>query len=128
MLYDFFAMTYFGLLDLGMIIHHSLPIIGFYSAIINNTPLNLLLPMILWFEVSNPSMHLRMIIKYCGFRYTLLYEFLEIQYIVFYMIGRLLMGTIAEFRILICPEFNYIIYLSAIGLALFSYYYIFRMI
>ena len=126
-LYDFVAMAYFGLLDAGMIIHHSIGVIGFYVALISNTPLNLLISLIFWFEVSNPAMHLRMILKYIGLRYTLMYESLEVSYIITYVLGRLGMGTLTKYKIFMCDDYSIIIKILCVGLAFFSYFYIARM-
>ena len=92
-LYDFIAMGYFGLLDAGMIIHHSIAVIGLYITLISDSSANHLVALVFWFEVSNPAMHLRMILKYVGLRYTRIYEALEISYILTYIVGRLIMGT-----------------------------------
>ena len=44
---------------------------------------------IFWGEFSNPAMHLRIIVKQLGLRYTNLYESLELIYISLYTYGRL---------------------------------------
>ena len=79
--YDLVAMAYFGLLDRGMLLHHSMCVFGFAAAIIENTGLSFTLMGLFVAEVSNPIMHVRMVIKHLGKRYTKSYEYCEVTYI-----------------------------------------------
>ena len=74
-------MAYFGLLDRSMLIHHLICVFGFsYPVYVGKAAHHPILGLFIA-EVSNPSMHCRMILKNMGLRYTKAYEILEISYI-----------------------------------------------
>ena len=43
-------------------------------------------------EVSNPAMHMRIMLKHIGLRYTRAYEIAEFCYFVMFFIGRMVIG------------------------------------
>ena len=79
--YDLIAMTYYKLLDGSMLLHHLMCIFGMYTSIQQGYSLNYVVSATFVLEISNPVMHLRLIIKHLGLRYTKLYEILELSYI-----------------------------------------------
>jgi len=85
---DAIACTNFGLADGGLYLHHSLAIGGYVSGILATYGATDGIWGIFYAEISNLPMHLRAIVKNLGFRYTRLYETLEIIYIVVYSIAR----------------------------------------
>ena len=87
-IFDFFAMAYFNLLDVDMTIHHILAVLLFTGAISTGGGANLFLIALGVGEISNPAMHLRMMVKDLGMRYTRTYEVLEIIYFITFLFGR----------------------------------------
>ena len=56
-------------------------------------------------ELSNPAMHLRMIVKDIGWKYTRLYEVLEIAYFITFLFGRQVFLNPAIWNVVVtCPE------------------------
>lgn len=98
--YDFVAMAALGLLEWGMSIHHLLCLSMGYIAIIEDVSLNYLVTVLFISEISNPCMHIRIIIKHLGMRYTKLYECLEISYILLYIYGRIFLGSSINIKII----------------------------
>ena len=121
-------MTYLGLLDSGMFIHHTLTIIGAYTGLVLGTSCSYIVLATYVLEISNPVMHLRTIIRHFGMRYTKSYEVLELLYVMLYIYGRVILGTSVVIRTVTCSENNYFVKIVAVGLALQSYFYIKRMI
>ena len=80
-LYDFCAMAYFGILDLDMTIHHMMCVFGMYSALLAGDSAFSPISGLFVTEISNPIMHVRMVIKHLGKRYTKAYEIAELSYI-----------------------------------------------
>ena len=81
-------MAYFKLLDIDMTIHHILAVLLFIGAIGTGGGTNLFLVSLGFGEISNPAMHLRIMVKNLGMRYTRTYEVLEITYFITFMFGR----------------------------------------
>ena len=61
-------------------------------------------------------MHVRLILKNMGLRYTKMYELLEITYIVLYMYGRLFVGTSVMIKTIMCTQNPYFVQIAAVGL------------
>ena len=79
--YDLVAMAYFGLLDAGMFIHHNMCVMGMSIALAQGISTNYIVLGLFVAEISNPAMHVRMVVKHLGMRYTKLYEVSELTYI-----------------------------------------------
>lgn len=79
--YDFMAMAYFGLLDISMSIHHFICMFGMAYCVISDIAANTLIAALFVSEISNPAMHIRMVLKYLNLRYTKAYESAELMYI-----------------------------------------------
>lgn len=80
-LYDFFAMAYLRILDFDMTIHHMMCVMGMYSCLLlGDTGFSPISGLFVT-EISNPIMHVRMVIKHLGKRYTKAYELAELSYI-----------------------------------------------
>jgi len=82
------ACMYYGLVDFGLVLHHGMVMIGYSSALFQQYGATEALIGLFFAEVSNFPMHLRMIVKQFGLRYTRLYEVLELIYMATYMISR----------------------------------------
>ena len=93
MLYDFFAMTYYGLLDKAMTFHHWICIIGMSYPLTYGMSANYIVMGMFVAEVSNPAMNIKIILRLYGFRYTKAYETAELAFLVIYIFGRILNGT-----------------------------------
>lgn len=75
------ACLIFGLADGGLVLHHSLCVLGFGSALILDYGAIDSLGGLFVAEVSNFPMHLRVIFRNFGLRYTQSYEFFENLYL-----------------------------------------------
>ena len=73
-IYDFFACVYFRLADGGLVLHHSLCVLGYSSALIQGYGAIDSIGGLFVAEVSNFPMHLRVIFRNFGLRYTRVYE------------------------------------------------------
>ena len=91
--YDFLSMAWFGLLDLDMTIHHLLCIIGMIYTLSLGKGANYIVAGLFVAEVSNPAMHMRIMLKHIGLRYARAYEVAEFCYFVFFFIGRIITGV-----------------------------------
>lgn len=79
--YDLVAMIYLRICDRSMFIHHTLCISGLISGLVTGFAGEILVCSLFLTEISNPPMHLRVIFKHLGLRYTKAYESAEIIYI-----------------------------------------------
>ncbi len=80
-LYDFIAMAYYGILDKSMTIHHNICIFGMTMVVLTGQSANSLVSAAFVAEISNPPMHIRMMLKHLNKRYTKAYECAELSYI-----------------------------------------------
>lgn len=126
--YDTLAMYYYDLLDSPMLFHHSICCLGFYLSLCFNASAPEILAGMYISEVSNPVMHFRLIIRNLGYRHTAIYESCEYSYILLYIYYRLLKGIFIVYDTVACPVGHPIIKLIAIGMAVQSYFYVFRMV
>lgn len=78
--YDLLVMAYFRILDMTMTIHHSICITGMTIALITGNSGDVLIACLMHTEISNPAMHIRMVLKHLGKRYTKAYETSEVTY------------------------------------------------
>lgn len=88
MVYDTVACFYYGLWDSGLVIHHSLCLMGFGFALWFNYGAIDSVGGLFVAEVSNFPMHLRVIFRNFGLRYTKAYEYSENTYLCSYIIAR----------------------------------------
>lgn len=80
-LYDLIAMAYLGICDRSMFIHHLICIIGLSSGLWTGHAADILVGALFLTEISNPCMHVRVVLKHLGLRYTKAYETAELSYI-----------------------------------------------
>ena len=73
-------MAYLGILDRSMTIHHMICTSGLACSLLTNSSAHILIGAIFLTEISNPSMHVRVILRLIGLRYTQAYETCEISY------------------------------------------------
>ena len=127
-LYDFLAMTYYGLLDGTMILHHLCAIVGMLFPLAENLSANYCIRGMFLTEISNPPMHARCILKHYGLRYTYAYELMEGIFLIAYVFARLISGPYVTYSALACPHNHIVTKLGCIGLFLQSLYFIKPMI
>jgi hypothetical protein len=127
-LYDTLAMQYYGLLDSPMLFHHSICCLGFYLSVCFNASAPEILAGMYISEISNPVMHVRLIIRNLGYRHTATYEVCEYSYILLYIYYRLLKGLFIVYSTITCTVGHPLIKLIAIGMAVQSYFYVIRMV
>lgn len=126
--YDFAALTYYGILDPGMIIHHSVVCLGMYLSLCLQMSASEILAGLYISEISNPMMHGRIILKHLGRRFTKLYEVLEFSYIGAYIYGRLFLGAFVVYGTVTTTQTNIVIRMISVLIALQSYFYISKMV
>jgi hypothetical protein len=80
-IYDLVACYYYDLFDGGLLIHHVLCILGYGSGLINTNGSIISVAGIYYAEASNLPMHLRMIVRNAGLRYSSSYELFENLYL-----------------------------------------------
>jgi hypothetical protein len=78
--YDLVAMAYLGLLDKSMFIHHTICITGMSFGLFTGHSADILVSATFVSEISNPAMHVRVVLKILGLRYTKAYETSELTY------------------------------------------------
>lgn len=79
--YDFMAMVYFRLMDRSMFIHHFICMFGMAYCVLTDISANSLIAALFVSEISNPAMHIRVVLKHLNKRYTKAYEAAELMYI-----------------------------------------------
>jgi len=125
-LYDFFACIFFGLTDMGIMLHHGLCLVGIISCELTNNATTALIGLFLA-EASNFPMHFRAILRTLKMRYTKLYEFSECAYIVTYIVARGILVSLLVITAAPVSETPIIIRFTCIGLWVQSLYFIYEM-
>ena len=90
--YDLLAMAWLGLLDIDMTIHHLLCAVGILISLRINVGTGYFVLGLFVAEVSNPSMHIRVMLRNLGMRYTKSYEVAEYLYFATFFFGRVVIG------------------------------------
>lgn len=67
----------YGLADTGLVLHHSFSILGYVSSLLSQYGSMVSIGGLFYAEISNVPMHIRMILKGIGLRYTKSYEWSE---------------------------------------------------
>jgi len=125
-LYDFIACAYYGLADMGLILHHGMCLVGMISCeMMNNCTTGLL--GLFFAEVSNFPMHFRVILRTLKMRYTKLYELAELAYIFLYIFARGIGCTYLVLTATPVSETPIIIRFTCTGLWVQSLYFIYEM-
>ncbi len=101
-IYDVVGMYLFGLLELDMMIHHSLCIGGIIAVVLSGHDLCHVVAGLFVAEVSNPAMHMRVMLRNIGKRYTLAYEYAEYTYFIMFFFGRVVMGHPVVYATVTC--------------------------
>ena len=101
-LYDVVGMYCFGLLEKDMTIHHGLCIGGIISVLLSGHDACLVVAGLFTAEVSNPPMHVRVMLRNLGKRYTYAYEVAEYCYFMLFFFGRVLYGHPIVYNVVTC--------------------------
>lgn len=133
-------MAYLGILDRSMTIHHLICMGGLTGGLLTGFSADILVGTIFLTEISNPAMHVRVILRLLGLRYTQAYETSEITYmgklssfysfllIVLYIFGRLFLGIPVLYRTWMCPSNHIIVKLMGTGLVAQSLMFIYQIV
>ena len=78
-------------------------------------------------EVSNPAMHMRIMLKHVGLRYSRAYEVAEFCYFVSFFIGRIILGHPVVYLTVSCGSMNFMGKFISVGVLLQSYQFLYRM-
>mmetsp|Transcript_1047 Transcript_1047/g.1920 ORF Transcript_1047/g.1920 Transcript_1047/m.1920 type:complete len:291 (-) Transcript_1047:44-916(-) len=127
-LYDFSALCYYGLVDKTMVIHHWICIVGMSLPLTTNVSANFIVQGMFVAEVSNTFMHVRVILKHYGLRYTKAYETMEICFILLYIYGRILLGPATVWNTTFCPQNHPLVKFCSLGLLAQSVFFVFQMV
>lgn len=120
-------MAYLGILDWGMTIHHWICIIGMGAVVAMNRDSYYLIAAMFISEVSNPPMHMRMVLRHLGLRYSKSYELSELLYICTYSFSRVFLGIHNGYNMILCEHVTIVIKVLGVSILLQSYYYIYQM-
>lgn len=126
-MYDTLAMTYYKLLDTPMMFHHGIVCLGVYLSLCFDASGSEILAGMFISEVSNPVMHMRLILRSFGLRHTKLYEFCEFAYIFLYVYYRLFKGIFIVYNTVSISVGHPVVKSIAVGVAIQSYFYVYRM-
>lgn len=124
--YDFIACAFYGLADMGLVLHHGMCLVGIVSCEMMNNCTTGLIGLFLA-EVSNFPMHFRAILRTLKMRYTKLYEFSECLYMATYVVARGIFITLLVITATPVSETPIAIRITCIGLWVQSLYYIYEM-
>ena len=113
-IYDLIVMGVHGLLDITMLGHHSVAIVGMTMCLTNETTANIIVMAIFVAESSNPPIHLRNILKHYGLRYTKSYEVLEISFLLIYVLNRSINGIQLTYFVCTCPANPFVAHAGAV--------------
>ena len=125
--YDFLSMAWFGLLDLDMTIHHALCVVGIAITLYLGIGANEIIGGLFCAEVSNWSMHTRILLKHIGLRYSRSYEIAEFVYFITFFIGRFAYGPFIVYNAVTCGPLNYLAKLVSLGIMAQSCQFLSRM-
>lgn len=114
-------------MDKTMMLHHPLSILGLFLPLYENTQGNFVMFAIFLTEVSNPSMHLRHILRISGRKHTKLFELAELCFILLYMYARFFAIGPAVYSTLSCKGNHLLIKMACMGLFVQSLFFITQM-
>ena len=77
-------------------------------------------------EVSNPPMHMRIMLKHIGLRYSRSYEVAELCYFTFFFIGRMVIGQPAVYVTMVCEHLNLLAKIVCLGVLAQSFQFLYR--
>ena len=78
-------------------------------------------------EVSNPAMHVRIMLRNVGKRYTRAYEVAEYTYFLTFFFGRVVIGHPVVYASVTCPALSKFSRFVSLGICAQSYLFLYRM-
>ena len=125
--YDFSLMAILGLLDLDMAIHHNMCVGGILVVLSQNMGAGFVVQGLFVAEVSNPAMHMRIMLRHLGMRYTRAYEVAEYAYFTSFFFGRIIIGHPVVWATVTCPSVSKFAQFISVGILMQSYMFLYRM-
>ena len=114
--YDFLSMAWFKLLDFDMALHHLLCIAGILVVLGQNMGAGFVVQGLFVAEVSNPAMHMRIMLRNLGKRYTRAYEVAEYAYFMSFFFGRMIIGHPVVYATVTCPNVSFLPKFVSVGI------------
>jgi hypothetical protein len=114
-------MYLFGLLEFDMMIHHSLCIAGIIVVLSEGHDSVHVVAGLFVAEVSNPPMHVRVMLRNTGKRYTKAYEVAEYAYFVVFFFGRMIVGHPVVWKTVTCESMNILAKIVSLAVLAQSY-------
>jgi len=96
-----------------MVLHHVSVMLGYYSGISFNHSASEMLRGLLVADVSNPIMHTRLIVRNFGLKHTKLYLYMDVVYMIIYVVARSAFGAMATYWTVFCKGNLFIVKISA---------------
>lgn len=127
-LYDFVALWFYGLIDVAMVIHHTVCVIGMVIPLNSGVSGNFVVMAIFIGEISNPFLHLRSVIRQYGMKNTLVYDVVDYSFAGLFCFCRIYFGVQAVWSNINCERNHILVKLSSCGLLLHSIYFIFTIL
>lgn len=112
-IYDTIICLILNVSDVEMVFHHTFVTIAYYCGICFNHSAAEMLRGLLVADVSNPIMHLRLIIRNYGLKHTKLYLYCDLIYMVIYVVARSFFGFMACSWTVFCKGNLFIVKISA---------------
>ena len=109
-------MAWYGLLDTTMVVHHTVVAMGMSLALLQGTDANLVVGGMMIAEVSNPPMHIRVMLRHLGLRYSKAYEICEIWFLMLYTFGRIIVGVYQVHQVCSCDSALFLVKFAAVAL------------
>ena len=103
-LYDLINCILLDVSCLEMVVHHIFCMSGYYVGIAFNNSANEMMRALVVAEVTNPIMHIRMILKNFKLKHSKSYLLLEVVYIILYLIARMIYGARVIYFTVFCKD------------------------
>ena len=125
--YDFLSMAWFGLLEIDMCLHHTFCVLGIMEVLYMDSGAGFLVWGLFVAEVSNPPMHVRILLRNIGLRYTGAYEMAEYCYFMLFFFGRVMIGHPVVYATFTCFRNPVLARMISVCILLQSYLFLYRM-
>ncbi len=120
-------MTYLGLLDIDMTVHHLTAMAAMASTVHYGFGSHYWIPGLIIGEISNAPMHGRVLLKHVGLRYTRAYEVAEFLYFISYSVARTFGCPMLSYCVLSCEPVDLIMKSVILVATLQSLHNVYRM-
>jgi hypothetical protein len=117
-LYDLTGLYLTNIIDSFCVLHHGMCIMAMLASLYGGSGGGEIVGCIFVSEVSNPCMHLRVLLQSVNLRYTKSYERLEYSFIILYIWGRVYIGSNINFTSVMTPESSIFIKVGGTGVSI----------